>query len=105
MSSATPAGRTVVFTVTLPADLVRSDIARLCQEVATAGEGIIVDVSAVTDPSVVVVEALAGLRLTARRHGRCLRVHGAGPRLRELAALLGLDAVLTGTERGTGGGR
>jgi hypothetical protein len=48
------------------------------------------DVSALTDPGLGDLGALARLQLTARRSGRELRLVGAGERLRELIALAGL---------------
>jgi hypothetical protein len=48
------------------------------------------DVSALTDPDLGDLGALARLQLTARRSGRELRLVGAGERLRELIALAGL---------------
>ena len=48
------------------------------------------DVSALTDPGLGDLGALARLQLTARRSGRELCLVGAGERLRELIALVGL---------------
>lgn len=48
----------------------------------------------VVSPDVVTVEALARLRLTARRHGWHLVVRGAGADLRRLVGLLGLTEAL-----------
>ncbi|MDX3238483.1 STAS domain-containing protein [Streptomyces sp. ME03-5709C] len=42
-------------------------------------------------PDVVLLDALARLQLTARRHGGLIRLRGAGGALRELLALTGLD--------------
>ena len=42
------------------------------------------------------VEALARLRRATRRHGCRLRVRGATDELRDLAALMGLTALLRG---------
>ncbi|HEV3284653.1 MAG TPA: STAS domain-containing protein [Solirubrobacteraceae bacterium] len=42
----------------------------------------------------VAVDALARLALAARRHGRCVRVRGASPELRELVRFMGLEDVL-----------
>ena len=55
---------------------------------------VVCDVSGVAEPSLVVVEALALLRLVARRLGYDLRVRGAHPRLRELMVLTGLAEVI-----------
>ncbi|MEU8821745.1 STAS domain-containing protein [Actinoplanes sp. NPDC048796] len=81
-------------TFALPARLHRSDISPLCREIGSGCGVVVVDVSAVTDPTVITIEALARLKLAARRHGRELRVRGARPRLTELASLLGLEGVL-----------
>ncbi|TDU05491.1 STAS domain-containing protein [Streptomyces sp. 846.5] len=48
------------------------------------------DVSALTEPGLGDLGALARLQLAARRSGRELRLVGAGERLRELIALAGL---------------
>ncbi|MFF7211182.1 STAS domain-containing protein [Streptomyces sp. NPDC008238] len=42
-------------------------------------------------PDAVLLDALARLQLTARRHGGRIRLRGAGGALRELLALTGLD--------------
>jgi anti-anti-sigma regulatory factor len=42
-------------------------------------------------PDVVLLDALARLQLTARRHGGLIRLRGAGGVLRELLARAGLD--------------
>jgi ABC-type transporter Mla MlaB component len=78
----------------------RADIPVLCADLAErlrgrAGGVVICDVAQVYRPDVVTVEALARLRLTARRHGWKLVVSGAGPRLVELVGLLGLGDALT----------
>ncbi|GIF37112.1 STAS domain-containing protein [Actinoplanes xinjiangensis] len=81
----------------------RADIPVLCARLADllrgrAGELVEFDVGGIREPDVVVVEAVARLRLTARRHGRRLVVVGAGPDLLLLFALLGLtDLVAPGT--------
>jgi STAS domain len=51
-------------------------------------------------PDVTTVDALARLRLTARRLGRELRLHGATQELEELLVFLGLDDVLRLEPRG-----
>ncbi|MFF5077160.1 STAS domain-containing protein [Actinoplanes sp. NPDC000266] len=81
-------------TFALPARLTRTDISLLCRKIGFAPGEVVVDVSTVAEPSVITVEALARLKLAARRHGRRLRVHGASSRLRELMSLLGLEGVL-----------
>lgn len=52
------------------------------------------DVSALTDPDLGDLGELARLQLRARRSGRELRLVGAGERLRELIALVGLSEQL-----------
>lgn len=77
----------------------RADIPRLCAALAellrgTAGGVVTCHVAEVTRPDVVTVEALARLRMTARRHGWQLVVSGAGPDLLRLVQLLGLTDAL-----------
>jgi ABC-type transporter Mla MlaB component len=77
----------------------RADIADLCSDLADrlrgrSGDVVVCDVTGVTEPDVVTVETLARLRLTARRHGARLVVTGAGPHLRDLVQLLGLEGAL-----------
>jgi anti-anti-sigma regulatory factor len=78
----------------------RADIPRLCADLAErlrggcAGGVVLCDVTEVTRPDGVTVETLARLRLTARRHGWELVVHGADARLRQLVGLLGLAEAL-----------
>jgi anti-anti-sigma regulatory factor len=81
------------------ADITRADIPDLCAELADRlrGQGddlVICDATDVMRPDVVTVEALARLRLTARRHGARLVVAGAHPGLLDLVRLLGLDSAL-----------
>jgi ABC-type transporter Mla MlaB component len=83
------------------ATVTRADIPVLCADLAELvrgrgrGGGVVVcDVADVAHPDVVTVEALARLRLTARRHGCSLVVTGAGPDLLELVRLLGLTDAL-----------
>lgn len=83
----------------------REQIPALCAALADllrahAGAAVVCDVGALTRPDVATAEALARLRLTARRHGRQLVVRGAGPELLGLLDLLGLRELL-----GLGGGR
>ncbi|WBB67519.1 STAS domain-containing protein [Micromonospora sp. WMMD812] len=77
----------------------RADIPDLCADLAELlrgrGPGVVTcDVTGVTWPDVVTVEALARLGLTARRHGWRLVVSGAGAELRRLVGLLGLTGAL-----------
>jgi len=54
---------------------------------------IVLDVSAFA-PDVLTVDALARLQLSARRHGRRVRLRAASDELRELIDLLGLSETL-----------
>ncbi|BEL02569.1 hypothetical protein Q0Z83_007600 [Actinoplanes sichuanensis] len=77
----------------------RADIPELCARLADllrgrAGELVECDVGGLAEADVAAVEAVARLRLTARRHGRRLVVVGAGPDLRLLFGLLGLTELL-----------
>ncbi|NJP32057.1 STAS domain-containing protein [Micromonospora thermarum] len=76
----------------------RADIPALCDELAEVLRGrdggvVVCDVS-LARPDVVTIEALARLRVTARRHGWRLVVSGAGAGLLELTDLLGLTDAL-----------
>jgi hypothetical protein len=96
--------------IRIAADLARADIPGLCADLAdrlrgsgddgslddgsldgAAGGTVVCDVRAVVRPDVVTVEALARLRLTARRHGYKLVVSDLHPELRALIDLLGLS--------------
>ena len=55
---------------------------------------IICDVGTLVDPDAVTIDALARLQLTARRHGRELRLRHACPELRVLLAFMGFRDVL-----------
>jgi ABC-type transporter Mla MlaB component len=84
---------------TVAAEVTRADIPDLCAALADLlrghGDGLVIcDVAGVMRPDVVAVEALARLRLTARRHGARLVVAGAHPGLLDLVRLLGLDGAL-----------
>lgn len=77
----------------------RADIPGLCAHLAVLVRGtgaavVLCDVGAVVTPDAATVEALARLRLIARRLGCDLRVAGAGSQLTELVALIGLTDVL-----------
>jgi len=80
----------------------RADVPLLCDELALLvrarpGAPVVCDLSAVARPDAVTVEALARLRLTARRLGCDLRIRGVDPRLRTLIAFVGLaDALALG---------
>ncbi|MEV8590989.1 STAS domain-containing protein [Streptomyces sp. NPDC051180] len=81
--------------VTLPARPGREDVARLCAELAAAPPGeVVCEIGALTHPDLAAVDALARLRLAAGRRGHRIRFHGAGPELRALLLLTGLDEPL-----------
>jgi hypothetical protein len=87
----------VLFAV--PPVIVRADVPVLCAELADLlagrrGEVVVCDVAAVSRADLVTVEALARLRLTARRLGWTLVVRGAGPRLSQLLAWIALADAL-----------
>ena len=74
----------------------RADIAALCARLrlaldASDAELVVFDVTALTDPDCVAVDALARVRLTARRAGRRLRLRGVSPELRALLCFVGLS--------------
>lgn len=76
-----------------------ADVPRLCEELTELLTGsdpgdVICDVAGVTRPGLATVDALARLRLTAGRLGHRMTVRGAGPGLRMLLELVGLDGLL-----------
>jgi hypothetical protein len=82
----------------------RADVPVLCAGLAELLRGrpggvVVCDVAAVARADVVTVEALARLRLTARRHGWDLVVGGAGADLLRLLRLVGLTDVLPQVRR------
>lgn len=79
-----------------------AELPALCEAVvvALAGAGaVICDVSAVRPVDARLVEVLARLQLTARRHGGSVRVRGADPRLLLLLAFTGLAGVIPVEDR------
>jgi MFS superfamily sulfate permease-like transporter len=77
----------------------RADIPALCADLAerlrSRDPGVVIcDVVGVQEPDVVTVEALARLRLTARRHGWVLHVYGADQHVLSLVRFLGLGDAL-----------
>ena len=92
----------MAITIQVGGRLTRAGIPSLCADLAARLSGrtagvVTCDVTAATRPDVVVAEALARLRLTARRHGWRLEISGAGPDLLAVLALLGLTTVLPQT--------
>jgi anti-anti-sigma regulatory factor len=79
----------------------RADIPALCARLTDflrsydrSGAVVVCDVAGIAEPSAVTVEALARLRLTARRLGADILVRGAPARLRQLLALTGLGEAI-----------
>ncbi|MDI2125334.1 STAS domain-containing protein [Yinghuangia seranimata] len=77
----------------------RADVPLLCAKAeawltAVPDAPLRCEVGAGARADLVVVDALARLRLAARRHGRDYRVDGAPPALRDLLALVGLRDAL-----------
>ena len=96
-TSGRPPPTATVYAV--PPAIRRADIPELCADLAERLRGrpggvVWCHVDTVDAPSVVTVEAVARLRLTADRHGWSLRTYGADQRLDRLAAFLGLSGLL-----------
>jgi len=77
----------------------RADVPRLCEQARaglerTGATELICDAGALAEPGLAAVDALARLRLTARRAGAHLRIRDPGVRLRNLLLLVGLIEVL-----------
>ncbi len=77
----------------------RADIPALCARVqlavvASDAELVVCDVASLADPDCVAVDALARVRLTAKRAGRRLLLRGVSPELRALMCFVGLDDLL-----------
>ncbi|MFJ7127844.1 STAS domain-containing protein [Streptomyces sp. NPDC098101] len=78
--------------VTLTARPGREEVDRLCAELAAAPPTeVVCEAGALAPAGLAAVDALARLKLTATRHGHRLRLHGAGPELRALLRLTGLE--------------
>ncbi|MEU8828783.1 STAS domain-containing protein [Streptomyces sp. NPDC048636] len=78
----------------------RAEVPLLCARLGELASGsgpgpVTVDVGAVGRPDLSMIEALARLRLTARRLGRGMRLRNAGGELRELLGWAGLEDALT----------
>lgn len=89
---------------TMPAVLVvvgrvtPADVPRLCGELddllcGAAATEVICDVARLAEPDLTAVDALARLRLTARRAGCRLRLRGARQELLALLRLVGLNDI------------
>ncbi|NBE55709.1 STAS domain-containing protein [Streptomyces sp. YC537] len=77
----------------------RADVPRLCEQARnglehTGATELICDAGALAEPGLAAVEALARLRLTARRAGASLRIRDPGAGLRQLLLLVGLVEML-----------
>ena len=88
---------TILLVISAP--ITRADIKVLCECVRTLlkendASSVVCDLGALVDPDAVTVDALARLQLTARRHGRQLRLRHACKELRDLLALMGLSNVV-----------
>lgn len=75
------------------------DVPRLCEELddllyVSGATEVVCDVTALTDPDLTAVDALARLRLTARRAGCRLRLRGPRQDLLALLRLTGLGDVV-----------
>jgi anti-anti-sigma regulatory factor len=93
-----PFGATTIV-LEMNGPIARADVAGLCERVRvllgdSGAELVVCDVSALTDPDLVTVDALARLQLTARRLGSQVRLRHANPALQDLLALVGLNEVV-----------
>ncbi|MER5301661.1 MULTISPECIES: STAS domain-containing protein [Streptomyces] len=82
----------------------QDDIPRLCADLraaalASGADEVICDVGAVTTADLATVEAVARLRLAARRSGTGLRLRGPAPALWALLRLVGLAELCVEVER------
>ncbi|MFJ9429019.1 STAS domain-containing protein [Streptomyces sp. NPDC101490] len=86
--------------MTLTACPTRDEVVLLCAELGAAPPGeVVCEVSGLARADLAAVDALARLALAAGRRGHRIRFHGAGPELRALLLLTGLDGTLA-TEDG-----
>ncbi len=79
--------------------VVRAEVPELCERMRVLLAGcdarhIVCDVGALTKPDAAAVDALARLQLTARRHGREIRIRDACEGLSELLGWMGLARVV-----------
>ncbi|KQX59013.1 MULTISPECIES: STAS domain-containing protein [unclassified Streptomyces] len=81
--------------LTLTARPSRDEVALLCAELGAAPPGeVVCETGALARADLAAVDALARLKLAATRRGHRIRFHGAGPELRALLTLAGLDGTL-----------
>ena len=109
MSALRPTPRPVLV---IGGPIERDDIPALCERVqallrGSAADAVSCDVAALVHPDVGTVDALARMRLAARRLGRELHLHNVSDALHELLALVGLcsEAGLCGRGLRVGVGR
>jgi len=93
-----PFGATTIV-LEMNGPIARADVAELCERVRvllgdSGAELVICDVSALTDPDLVTIDALARLQLTARRLGGQVQVRHPCAALQSLLALAGLSEVV-----------
>lgn len=95
MGSSAP--RSISFAIAGP--IAQADLpglcARVCRLLENGVEVVLCDVAGVAADAVS-VDALARLRLAARRHGCQIVLHHSSSELRRLVALIGLSDVLPG---------
>ncbi|RFU84334.1 STAS domain-containing protein [Streptomyces triticagri] len=89
--------------VGLGARVARDEVPQLCEQLtagleSTGATEVVCDAGGLVAPDLAAVEALARLRLTARRAGAGMRIRDPGPRLEQLLSLVGLAEVLRETE-------
>jgi anti-anti-sigma regulatory factor len=88
-----------IFLIAIDGPIRPADIPSLCDRFRALLDGagprsVVCDVSALTTPDAVAVDALARLQLMARRLGLQVRLSGASAELVELLSLAGLLGVL-----------
>ncbi|SEC65257.1 ABC-type transporter Mla maintaining outer membrane lipid asymmetry, MlaB component, contains STAS domain [Streptomyces sp. TLI_105] len=100
MSYGRPAGLPVVDTsraleLRLSGPPTPDDVGRLCALLdAAEPTAVVCEIGGLAPAGLAAVDALARLKLTARRRGHHLRFEGAGPELRALLRLTGLSETL-----------
>ncbi|MDI3385575.1 STAS domain-containing protein [Streptomyces sp. B-S-A8] len=85
--------------VGLGARVARDEVPQLCEQMAaglraTGATEVVCDAGALDVADLAAVEALARMRLTARRAGAVMRIRDPGRRLTGLLALVGLGELL-----------
>lgn len=83
------------FVLTLAAHVTPAEVARACAALeAEPATDVVCDVGGLARADLAAVDALARLRLAARRRGHRLTFRGAGPELRGVLDLVGLGHLL-----------